>query len=132
MTINNEFPSEEYIYTYSRKEAVDDGLQVDVSKLASETGIRVPVFLTRAVYDQCVTVPEGVTGQDEIGRQWDILVILRLAVQAGYPDSRRLRFTLSVNNGGIKPEMITLMAVCGPLDADAPQRVITVMLPDED
>ena len=46
-------------------------VQVEVSKVASEAGIRFPVFLTRAVYDAYVTVPPNVTGQDEAARIWD-------------------------------------------------------------
>jgi hypothetical protein len=61
------------LYTYSRSQAVADGLQVEVSKVAEEVGIRFPVFLTRAVYDTFVRVPPGVTGQDEAGRLWDVI-----------------------------------------------------------
>ena len=61
------------IYTYSRSQAVADGLQVEVSKVAEEAGISFPVFLTRAVYDRFVSVPPGVTAQDEAGRLWDVI-----------------------------------------------------------
>ena len=58
------------IYAYTRKQAVEDGEQVDVSTTAAEAGIRFPVFLTRRVYDKYVTVPENVSFQDEAGRLW--------------------------------------------------------------
>lgn len=45
------------IYTYTRSQAIADGFQVEVSKVAKEAGITYPVFLTRAVYDNYVTVP---------------------------------------------------------------------------
>jgi hypothetical protein len=38
---------------------------------------RFPVFLTRAVFDNYVVVPEGVTGQDEAGRLWDVVWMTR-------------------------------------------------------
>jgi len=38
------------IYSYTRAQAVADGVQVEVTKTAQEAGIRFPVFLTRAVY----------------------------------------------------------------------------------
>jgi hypothetical protein len=66
------------IYAYSRSQAIADGLQVEVSKVAQEAGIRFPVFLTRAVYDSFVRVPPGVTGQDEAGRLWDVMPSARL------------------------------------------------------
>ena len=56
------------IYAYSRAQALADGVQVEVTKTAQEAGIKFPMFLTRAVYDAYVTVPEGVTAQDEAGR----------------------------------------------------------------
>lgn len=52
---------ENLIYAYTRKQALEDGEQVDVSTTAAEAGIRFPVFLTRAVYDAYVTVPPNVT-----------------------------------------------------------------------
>jgi hypothetical protein len=52
-------------YTYSRAQAIADGLQIEVTKTAQEAGIRFPVFITRRVYEQCVAVPPSVTGQDE-------------------------------------------------------------------
>ena len=57
-------------YAYTRAQAVADGVQVEVMKVAAEAGIRFPVFLTRTVYDTFVSVPEGVTAQDEAGRLW--------------------------------------------------------------
>ena len=68
------------IYTYTRAQAVADGFQVEVTKTAQEAGIRFPVFITRGVYEQCVAVPPGVTGQDEAGRLWDIVWMLRFAI----------------------------------------------------
>ncbi len=40
----------ELVYTYTRAQAVADGLQVEVTKTAQEAGIRFPMFITRAVY----------------------------------------------------------------------------------
>ena len=42
---------ENIIYAYTRKQAIEDGEQVDVSNTAAEAGIRFPVFLTRRVFD---------------------------------------------------------------------------------
>ena len=64
---NNAEPFGPVIYSYTRAQAVADGFQVEVTKTAAEAGIRFPVFLTRAVFDQFVTVPPGVTAQDEAG-----------------------------------------------------------------
>ena len=54
---HNESPFGEVIYTYSRSQAVANGVQVDVTKTAQEAGIKFPMFLTRAVFDQYVAGP---------------------------------------------------------------------------
>jgi hypothetical protein len=120
------------LYTYSRSQAVADGLQVEVSKVAEEAGIRFPVFLTRAVYDSFVRVPPGVTGQDEAGRLWDIVWMLRFAIRKAQPGQARLPFALYVRNANKASRLIKLVAMCGALDIDDPKPAITIMLPDED
>ena len=120
------------IYTYSRSQAVADGLQVEVSKVAEEAGIRFPVFLISAVYDSFVRVPPGVTGQDEAGRLWDVLWMLRFAIRKAQQGQARLPFALYVRNDNKAPRLIKLVAMCGPLDIDDPRPAITIMLTNED
>jgi hypothetical protein len=132
MNADHPSPFGEVIFAYTRAQAVADGEQVEVSKLAAEAGIRFPVFLTRAVYEQFVIVPEGVEGQSETGRTWDILTMLRFAIRHSRTGPDRLAVALYVRNDNHKPRLIKLIAVCGALDMDDPQPAITVMLPDED
>jgi len=120
------------IYSYTRSQAVADGLQVEVSKTAREAGISFPVFLTRTVFDSFVTVPPGVTAQDEAGRLWDIVWMLRFAIMRARPGVQRIPVALYVRNDNRRASLIKLVATCGPLDIDDPQSAITVMLPDED
>ena len=68
------------VYSYTRAQAVADGLQVEVTKTAREAGVKFPVFLTRTVYEAYVTVPPNVSGQDEAGRLWDIVWMTRFAI----------------------------------------------------
>ena len=44
----------EVIFSYTRAEAIADGVLVDVSETARETGFTVPVALTRAVWADAV------------------------------------------------------------------------------
>ena len=67
----NETPFGPVIYAYTRSQAVADGYQVEVSKMAAQAGLRFPVFLTRSVFDAYVAVPPNVSGQEESGRLWD-------------------------------------------------------------
>jgi hypothetical protein len=100
--------------------------------VAEEAGIRFPVFLTRAVYDSFVRVPPGITGQDEAGRLWDLVWMLRFAIRKAQHGQARLPFALYVRNDNKAPRLIKLVAMCGPLDIDDPRPTITIMLPDED
>ena len=106
MNTNNEnSPFGDVIYSYTRSQAVADGVQVEVTKTAQEAGIRFPVFLTRAVYDAYVTVPPGVTGQDEAGRLWDIMTMARFAILRSRPGCDRLPVALYVRNDNRAPDL---------------------------
>ena len=131
-TPENESPFGPVIYSYTRAQAVADGVQVEVTKTAQEAGIRFPVFLTRAVYDAFVTVPDGVTCQDEAGRLWDIVWMTRFAIIRARPGVDRIPVALYVRNDNHRAKLVKLIAQCGPLDMDDPQPAITVMMPDED
>ena len=120
------------IYSYTRSQAIADGFQIEVSKVAREAGITYPVFLTRAVYDNYVTVPAGITGQDEKGRLWDIVWMTRFAIRKAQSNQTRLPVALYVRNDNERARLIKLIATCGPLDIDDPQPAITIMMPDED
>jgi hypothetical protein len=120
------------VYSYTRAQAVADGVQVEVTKVAQEAGIKHPMFLTRAVFDAYVAVPPDVTGQDEAGRLWDIVWMTRFAIIRAKPGVDRVPVALYVRNDNRAAKLIKLIAQCGPLDIDDPAPAITVMLPDED
>ena len=122
-----------HLYVYTRAQAVADGFQVDVTKTAQEAGIRFPLFLTRTVYDAYVAVPEGVTGQDEAGRLWDLIWMTRFAILRSRPGADRLPVALYVRNSDTHPaRLVKLVATCGPVDIDDPAPAITLMMRDED
>ena len=119
----------EVISTFTRQQAIDDGVLVDVSKMANEAGIRYPTCLTRAAWDRYVEVPESAVGQDRPGRLWDIVTMLRYGI-AKSGNGSELLFKLHVADEPGFPEPVTLKTVCGP--GDRGEAVITIMLPDED
>lgn len=123
------FFDEDFIHRYTRKQALADGVLVDVSETAREVGFRYPVALTRAVWERYVRVPEGVECQDEAGRLYDVLWMLRWRIQTS--DGKfMLFFKLYVRNDNRRSQLIELKAVCGPDDEGLP--CITIMLPGED
>ena len=127
--LENEDLFGDVVYSYSRAQAIDDGVLIDVSTVAMEAGIKYPVAVTCAVWADYVAVPEAVVGQDESGRLWDIVWMLRMAI-ARSNDGEEIRYSLLVRNNNRRAELVTLKAVCGPGDDAEP--VITIMLPDED
>jgi hypothetical protein len=131
-TNQNNSPFGPVIYSYTRAQAVADGVQVEVTKTAQEAGIKFPVFLTRTVFDSFVTVPEGVTGQDEAGRLWDVVWMLRFGIIRARPGVQRIPVAFYVRNDNHRAKLVKLIATCGALDMDDPQPAITVMRPDED
>ncbi len=122
--------SPEMIVTYSREQAILDGVLVDVTETAFEAGLKYPTAVTAAVWNTFVAVPEDADWQDEEGRLWDILWMLRTKILSTHGHASELEFSVVVQNSKFNPKMITLKAVCGPNDDGSP--AITVMLPNED
>ena len=121
----------------ARARAIDEGTLVDVSDAAREAGFRVPVALTRTVWDRLVALPEDYRGfQDEAGRLWDILWMARHYAR-GAPDSDRVKMCVLVRDvrrdlrDSHRPPRrhYPIVAVGG---GDAGEPVITVMFPEDD
>ena len=125
------FEEADLIHRYTRAQAIEDGVLIDVSAVAREAGITYPVALTRAAWERCVTVPPGVECQDEAGRLWDVLWLLRCTIgrSEGGPEVRFGVHVRDDNREGTSP-LVRMKALCGPGDDGEP--VITLMLADED
>jgi hypothetical protein len=129
----NSDPFGQVINTYTRAQAVTEGLEMDVTRTAREAGIRFPVFLTRAVFDAYVVVPEDVTGQNEAGRLWNIVWTLRFAIRRAAAHRQiQVPFVLHVRNDNRSSKPVTLVATCGAVDTDDSRTAVTVTMPDED
>src|SRR5262245_31632100 len=102
------------IHRYTRADAIRDGVLIDVSATAAEVGFRWPVALTAAAWAKCVAVPHGVACQDEVGRLWDVLALLRFAVSK--QGGTEVRFGVHVRNDNRDrmPPLVRLKALCGP------------------
>jgi hypothetical protein len=125
----------EPISSYSRAQAIEDGMLVDVSTLAREAGITFPVAMSAGSYADCVrwtrTGPKD-PHQDETGRLWDVVFMLSMAIRRSKPGNR-VNFALYriPNTGrGTTAKLVNLYAVCDGGDDGEP--VITIMLPTED
>ena len=119
----------EVIYAYTRAQAIADGVLIDVTETAKEAGIVFPTAVTATVWAECIKVPETASWQDEIGRLWDVLMLLRYAIRRGN-SGQRVDFTVGVQNDERPAQPVKLKALCGPGDSAEP--VITIMFPHED
>ena len=121
----------EPIHTYTRADALADGVLVDVTSTAREAGFRVPVALTQRVWTDVndLSGRHVSAGQSPGGRLWDLLFMA--AHSARRPENRDTsEFVYSLimpvgagNNYRAKCHI-------GPGDEGEP--VVTIMLPDED
>lgn len=143
------------ISTYSRAQAITDGVLVDISEADGWKGrFKYPTAMTTAAFEAVIaaggewkedTEEDGMEvltlpgGQDQAGRFHDVAEMLirtmrnpRLdAAQARNTSHDRVYFTVLVDaKGDGHPKPVELYSVCGPGDTAEP--VLTIMLRNED
>ncbi len=123
------FTAEDLIDSYTREQAIEDGVLVDVSEIAREAVIKYPTALTRAVGCEVVEPDDKAKehGESEQGRLWDVLYMFSVAAKRN--GGTELLYKLIATREG-KQHTRELKAVCGHGDTIDP--VITIMLPNED
>ena len=121
----------EIISVYTRAQALEDGVLVDITSLAREAGFKFPVAVTQGVWGVLNPTKElEADGQSWKGRAWDMLTILRHAIRSA-SRTDEVRFApLFLREPGEKVAPVELWSKCGPGDNAEP--VITVMLRGED
>ncbi len=138
------------IFSYSRAQAIADGVLIDLTtatdgkgqRLCPQAGFKVPVAITRTAWAQTIEAggswrPDGEGevlelkgGQSLTGRLWDLLWMLRVA-SGNAANSDRVHFQMLVDaEGDGRRETVKLWALCGP--GDDAQPVITIMVEGED
>lgn len=117
----------EVISAYTRAQAIEDGVLVDLSDLAREAGFKFPLAVTQGVWAFLNPTKElEAAGQDMTGRAWDMLTILRHAIKSASRADAVCFAPLFLREPGQKVEAVAMWAKCGPGDNAEP--VITVML----
>ena len=121
----------ELIHSYSRQQAIDDGVLIDVSQTGEEAGIRRPIALTRALYETYVKPSRELedVGQSVEGRLWDLLFIFVFYARKAKEQVFNYKCLFLMNPSGV-PQIKFIKAHIGPGDQGEP--VITLMLPEED
>ena len=125
------------ISTYTRAQALEDGVLIDPGTMAAEAGFRWPVAITADAWADCVAWSEDDSAkqihQDQAGRLWDVLFMASHAVQTSKEPGDRILFQLfRVPRDGrsTEAELVTLRMIVGPGDTGEPG--ITILLPYED
>ena len=129
------------IHQYTRAQALEDGMLVDVSNTAREVGLIWPVAVTAEVWQLIEQIPEQHSHEDPQGRLWDVLWMLRCAIKPprGYErlikrddivvqeDDVEIHYRVIVHHKETASTdgEIVLKAVSGPGDHGEP--VLTIM-----
>ena len=127
----NPFENVPVIFQYSRAQAIEDGVLIDLTEWARESGFKVPVACTAAVWNGYIVPTERTRalGQSERGRAHDVLWMLFNAIRKnGSGDT--LMFQVMFLQTPHRHVIVKLKCVCGPGDQGEP--VVTIMLPGED
>jgi hypothetical protein len=121
--MGDKLPFGDVIYSYTRAQAIEDGVLVDVTAIAAEAGFKYPVAITAALWAQIQNIPKRVASyQDVTGRLWDVVWMARCAAKKS--NSSRMEFTLILDTEGTRKRYKTYVADIGPGDDSAP--VITI------
>ena len=132
------FTAADVIYTYTREQALQDGVLIDISSTAREAGYLYPVAVTSRVWSEVITPDERTRscGQSEAGRMWDMLTMLKHYIRrknTGQTVIFKFYAIMPDKYGQVNcedPRLVTLKSECHPGDNWEP--VITIMLPNED
>jgi hypothetical protein len=129
--INDPFADCKVISVYTRAQAIEDGMLVDVSIYAKGLGFRFPVAVTKPVWDSYISWDNAQERayQDETGRLFDVLWVAMIKAQ--HTKGSHSTFDIAcIPRGKMETKTVSLKFDCGPGDQGEP--VITVMLPWED
>ena len=125
------------ISTYTRADALSDGVLVDAGPMAQDASFKVPVALTIAAWNDCVAWTNADSDQqvyqDQSGRLWDVLMMAVHGIKSAINPVNPLLFQLYrvLRDGeSTNAREVTLKLIIGPGDQGKP--VMTIMLPNED
>lgn len=126
----------EVIYSYTRNDALNDGVFVDITELAKEAGFKIPVAITQGIN---TLLNEKIEGQDFTGRAWDMFTILLFEINRMKEPDNFIEFEpVFVRASNVKylpsyekfkPVPVKLWAVIEPNDDSSPG--MNIMLPSE-
>jgi hypothetical protein len=114
------------IYSYSRKQAIEDGILIDCTEMAKEAGFKYPTAITRGLWDGFISNDEEFL-YDTKGKLWDVLMVLRIEAKDSKGNEVHFKVLFQKKSG---KEEVDLWAVIDGGDDGKP--VITILLEGED
>ena len=119
------------VYSYTRAQAIADGVLVDVTEQAKQSGFKLPVAIGDNLFNGYIVPPDGLEGEGQSleGRLHDVFEMLKAAASCRWNESRVMLDVIFV----MAPRMIQkvlILAVAGPGDNGEP--VLTICLPEDE
>lgn len=119
------------VYSYTRKQAIEDGVLIDVTETAKEAGFVIPVAVTNGLYSEYLEPSQSLKerGQSVNGRLWDVLFMLYLKIH-NCPKANTVIYKVAFEKENGCTADVNLKAVIDGGDNGSP--VLTIMKENED
>ena len=125
------------ISSYTRAQAIEDGVLIDAGEIAQEAGFKYSVALTSAVWSDCVAWTDddnrNQVYQNQTCRLWDVLYFACHAIRTSSSLGNHILYQLNrvpCDGQSRTSVLVTLKLIIGPGDHGEP--VNTILMPDED
>ena len=120
------------IFSYSRAQAIEDGVLIDVTAQAKEAGFKFHPVVTDNLFGSYITPPTGLEGEGQSieGRLHDVFFGLLAAIRSSKAATDYLELAVMFLMTPGRLERVRIIAVVGPGDHGEP--VMTIMLPGDD
>lgn len=120
------------IYSYSRAQAIADGVLIEVTAQAREAGFKFHTVVTDNLFHSYITPPAGLEGEGQSieGRLHDVFFVLLAAIRSSKAATDYAEIDVLFVMAPGRQEKVKVIAVVGPGDKGEP--VMTIMLPGDD
>ena len=128
MTTDNDW---DYIHSYSRQAAIEDGLLIDTTEAARAVGFKVHTAVTATLYHGYVEPPPGVTGEGQSlgGRLQDLLFLVLCSAKKSSPGADRATVRVAFLMEPGRTVTVDVIAHIAPGDHGEP--VLTLMMKED-
>ena len=120
------------IFSYTRSQAIADGVLIDVTAQAKEAGFKFHTVVTDNLFGSYITPPAGLEGEGQSvsGRLHDVFFVLLAAIRSSKAATDYMEIDVLFLRAPGRQEKVKVVAVVGPGDEGEP--VLTIMLPGDD